>query len=48
VAYACLVGCLSSINETLGSPLQGEFASLIEFDACCISPWVQGEYGLLH
>jgi hypothetical protein len=37
-----LWGCLSSIDKTLGSPLQGEFASLIEFDACCVSPWVQG------
>jgi hypothetical protein len=48
VSYACLVGCLSSIDKTLGSSLQGEFASLIEFDACCVSPWVQGGYDLLH
>jgi hypothetical protein len=41
VAYACLEVCLSLFDKTLGSPLQGEFASLIEFDALCVSPWVQ-------
>jgi hypothetical protein len=41
VAYACLVGCLSSIDETLCS-LQGELASLVEFDACFDLPWFRG------
>jgi hypothetical protein len=31
VAYACLVGCLSSIDETLYSILQGESVSFVEF-----------------
>jgi hypothetical protein len=48
VAYACLEVCLSLFDKTLGSPLQEEFVSLIEFDACCVSLLVQGEYGLLH
>jgi hypothetical protein len=48
VAYACLEICLSLFDKTLGSPLQGEFTSLIEFDACHVSLLVQGEYGLLH
>jgi hypothetical protein len=43
-----LWGCLSLIDETLCSLLQGELASLVEFDACCVSPWVLGEYALLH
>jgi hypothetical protein len=33
VAYAYLVGCLSSIDETLCSLLQGESASFVKFDA---------------
>jgi hypothetical protein len=48
VAYDCLEVCLSLFDKTLCSPLQGEFASLVELDACCVSPWVQGEYDLLH
>jgi hypothetical protein len=31
VAYACPVGCLSSIDETLCSLLQGESASFVKF-----------------
>jgi hypothetical protein len=42
VDYACLVGCLNSIDEALCSLLQGELASLVEFGACCVLPWVQG------
>jgi hypothetical protein len=48
VAYACLEVCLSSFDKILGSPLQGELTSLVEFDVYCVSPWVQGEYGLLQ
>jgi hypothetical protein len=48
LAYACLEVCLSSFDKTLGSPLQGELASLVEFDALFDLPWTQGEYGLLH
>jgi hypothetical protein len=33
VAYTYLVGCLSSIDETLCSLLQGESASFVKFDA---------------
>jgi hypothetical protein len=33
VDYACLVGCLSSIDETLCSLLQGELASFVKFGA---------------
>jgi hypothetical protein len=42
VAYACLVGCLSSSDETLCSPLQGELASLVEFDDWIDLPWFRG------
>jgi hypothetical protein len=38
VAYACLEVCLSLLDKTLGSPLQRELASLVEFDA-----WFEGE-----
>jgi hypothetical protein len=48
VAYACLEVCLSSFDKILCSSLQREVASLTEFDVCCVSPWVQGEYGVLH
>jgi hypothetical protein len=33
VAYACLEVCLSSFDKTFCSLLQGELASLVEFDA---------------
>jgi hypothetical protein len=42
VAYACLEVCLSSFHKTLGSPLQGLLASLIEFDALFDLAWAQG------
>jgi hypothetical protein len=42
VAYAYFEVCLSSIAETLGSLLQGELASLVEFDACFDLPWFRG------
>jgi hypothetical protein len=42
VAYACLLGCVSSINKILCSLLQGELASLIEFDAWFDLPWFKG------
>jgi hypothetical protein len=48
VAYAYLVGCLSSIDETLCPLLQGELASFVEFDVWFDSPWFYGEYALLH
>jgi hypothetical protein len=47
VIYACLEVCLSSFNKTLGSSLQGELASLVEFDAWFDFPWTHGEYRLL-
>jgi hypothetical protein len=47
VAYACLEVCLSSIDKILGSPLQGELASLIEFAAWFDLPWFEGELILL-
>jgi hypothetical protein len=37
------VGCLSSIDEILCSLLQGELASLVEFDAWFDLPWFEGE-----
>jgi hypothetical protein len=42
VVYACLDVCLSSFDKTLGSPLQGELASLVRFDAWFVLPRVQG------
>jgi hypothetical protein len=36
------VGCLTSLDETLCSPLPGELASLVEFDACFDLPWFKG------
>jgi hypothetical protein len=41
----CALTCL--IVLVVYTCLQGEFVSLVEFDACCVSPWVQGEYDLL-
>jgi hypothetical protein len=37
-----LWGCLSSIDEILCSLLQGELASLVEFDAWFDLPWFRG------
>jgi hypothetical protein len=42
VAYAYLEVCLSSFDKTLGSPLPGELASLVEFDAWFDLPWFRG------
>jgi hypothetical protein len=42
VAYDCFMGCLSSIDETLYFLLQGELASLVEFDAWFDLPWFRG------
>jgi hypothetical protein len=47
VVYACLEVCLISFDKTLGSPLQGELSSLIEFDAWFNLPWFEGELVLL-
>jgi hypothetical protein len=47
VAYACLEICLSSIDKALGSPLQRELASLIEFGAWVDLPWLEGKLVLL-
>jgi hypothetical protein len=47
VAYACVEVCLSSIDKTLGSPLQGELEFLIEFGAWFDLPWFKGELVLL-
>jgi hypothetical protein len=43
VSYACLEVCLNSFDKTLGSPLQGELASLIKVGACFDLPWFEGE-----
>jgi hypothetical protein len=47
VAYAYLEICLSTIDKTLCSLLQGELASLIEFAAWFDLPWFEGELVLL-
>jgi hypothetical protein len=45
----CLSCGVSKLNWwNLVFSLQREFASLVEFDTCCVPPWVQWEYGLLH
>jgi hypothetical protein len=47
LTYVCLEVCLRSIDKILCSLLQGELASLIEFDAWFDLPWFEGELLLL-
>jgi hypothetical protein len=47
VSYACLEVCLSSIDKTFLSPLQGELTTLIDFGAWFDLPWFEGELVLL-